>query len=83
MKQGVLLILLIGLSFNKCLAQKVDNLASFRDIKSAQYFRIHYDNDLFAATDENYTQGWSLELVAPFLRRNPENIMERKSKVGT
>ncbi|GAB5417524.1 MAG: hypothetical protein Crog4KO_07960 [Crocinitomicaceae bacterium] len=73
MGEIVLLILLTGLSFNKCLAQKVDNLASFRDIKSARYFRVYYDNDLFAGTDENYTQGYSFELVAPSLGRNPFN----------
>jgi hypothetical protein len=55
------------------LAQKIDNLASFRDINSDSYFRYNYDNDYFSGTDENYTQGYSLELVAPFLRKNPLN----------
>lgn len=73
MRQVVLLILLTSLSFNKCLAQKVDNLASFRDIKSVRYFRMYYENDLVAATDENYTQGSSFEFVAPMFRRNPLN----------
>ncbi len=54
-------------------AQKIDNLASFRDIKSDNYFRFNYDNDYFAATDRNYTQGYSFELVAPFFSKNPVN----------
>jgi hypothetical protein len=54
-------------------AQKIDNLASFRDIKKENYFRFNYDNDYFASTDRNYTQGYSFELVAPYLNRNPVN----------
>ena len=57
------------------LAQKIDNLASFRDIKSDSYFRYHYDNDYFSGTDENYTQGYSLEIIAPFLKKNPINFL--------
>lgn len=57
------------------LAQKIDNLASFRDIKSDSYFRYHYDNDYFSGTDENYTQGYSLEIIALFLKKNPINFL--------
>ncbi|WP_300441865.1 lipid A deacylase LpxR family protein [Christiangramia sp.] len=56
-------------------AQKIDNLVSFRDIKSDSYFRFNYDNDYFSGTDENYTQGYSLELVIPFLEKNPANYL--------
>ncbi len=55
------------------IAQKIDNLASYRDIKSNSYFRFNYDNDFFAATDENYTQGYSFELVLPYFKTNPFN----------
>jgi len=54
-------------------AQKIDNTASFRDIKSDKYFRINYDNDFFTATDLYYTQGYQLELITPWLRKNPVN----------
>lgn len=54
-------------------AQKIDNMASYREIKGDRYFRVNYDNDYFATTDENYTQGYSFELVAPFLLKNPIN----------
>ena len=57
------------------LAQKIDNMVSFKDIKSSNYFRFHYDNDYFAATDENYTQGYSFELVSPYFKTNPFNHM--------
>ncbi len=56
-------------------AQKMDHLASFRDIKSDFYFRFNYDNDYFAATDKDYTQGYNLELVAPVLENNPLNFL--------
>jgi hypothetical protein len=62
MRKIVVLILLASLSFGSCLAQKIDNLASFRDIEGANYFRFHYDNDIFFATDADYTQGVGLNL---------------------
>ncbi len=55
------------------MAQKVDHLVSFRDIKSDRYFRFNYDNDFFAATDEYYTQGYVIEFVSPGLKKNPIN----------
>jgi len=61
-------------------AQKIDNLVSFRDIKSDSYFRFNYDNDYFSGTDENYTQGYSLELVTPILEKNPANYLLLTSK---
>ena len=55
------------------MAQKIDNMASFRDIKSTNYFRFHYDNDYFTSTDKEYTQGYNFELVSPRLAKNPVN----------
>ncbi|WP_370511498.1 lipid A deacylase LpxR family protein [Flavobacterium sp. GT3R68] len=54
-------------------AQKNDNTASFRDLKAHRYVRFNYDNDYFASRDQDYTQGYNLELVSPGLRRNPMN----------
>jgi lipid A 3-O-deacylase len=56
-----------------CMAQKIDNAASFRDIKSDRYIRFHYDNDFFISDDEDYSQGCNLELVTPWLKKNPIN----------
>ena len=65
---------LITLAFLQVVeGQKLDHLSSFRDIKRDHYFRFNYDNDFFAATDKNYTQGYNLELVAPFFKSNPVN----------
>ena len=55
------------------MGQKIDNMASFRDIKSTNYFRFHYDNDYFTGTDKEYTQGYNFELVSPQLIKNPAN----------
>ena len=55
------------------IAQKIDNMASFEDIKSTNYFRFHYDNDYFTSTDRNYTQGYNFELTSPTLAKNPIN----------
>ena len=59
--------LISGLGF----AQRIDNTASFRQMGQPTYVRFHYDNDLFAATDYYYTQGYSVEIVNPVLRKNP------------
>ena len=63
-------LLLIWLFFPGILsAQKIDHLVSFRDINSDSYFRFNYDNDFFAATDKDYTQGYNFELVAPIFKK--------------
>ena len=71
------IILSISLSTNcsNVNAQKVDNLASFRGMSADSYLRIHYDNDYFTTTDENYTQGIQLELLHPLFYANPVNAL--------
>ena len=61
-------------------AQKIDNMASFRNIQDDRYFRFNYDNDYFASTDRNYTQGYSFELAMPSLKSNPVNYLFYKPK---
>jgi hypothetical protein len=64
-------------------AQKIDHNISFRNIQSDSYFRFNYENDYFAATDENYTQGYNFELVLPAFENNPLNhlfIIPKQSK---
>lgn len=56
-------------------SQKIDNNVSFRDIQSDSYFRFNYENDYFAATDENYSQGYNFELVLPVFKKNPINYL--------
>ena len=67
--------LLFGLSYcclsAFCKAQNIDNTASFRSNHDRTYFRFHYDNDYFTATDQYYTQGYQFELVQPWLQKNP------------
>lgn len=69
------LILLLLVFPSLGFGQKIDNLASFRNMESDIYFRFNYDNDYFAATDKNYTQGYSLEFVAPVFKKNPVNYL--------
>ena len=52
-------------------SQKIDNLAAFRNSGKSSYFRFHYDNDYFTATDKYYTQGYQFEFVNSSLRKNP------------
>lgn len=75
--QKSLLILLLPTIM---LAQKIDNMASFEDIKSVNYFRFHYDNDYFTSTDKEYTQGYNFELTSPRLEKNPVNYLFIKPK---
>lgn len=67
-------LLLLSLFFTTFMfGQKIDNMASFEDIKSTNYFRFHYDNDYFTSTDKEYTQGYNFELTSPRLSKNPIN----------
>jgi lipid A 3-O-deacylase len=52
-------------------AQAMDNSLSFRNIPGDKYFRINYENDFFAASDRDYTQGILIEKVHPALSRFP------------
>ncbi|WP_291960698.1 lipid A deacylase LpxR family protein [Maribacter sp.] len=77
MKYFILLLLLLP---TVLLSQKIDHLASFRDMGSERYFRFNYDNDFFAASDKNYTQGYSFEYADPSLSKNPVNNIIFKIK---
>lgn len=61
-------------------AQRIDNTASFREIKSNHYFRYYFDNDFFANNDYYYTQGQGFELASPKLLKNPINYLFIKLK---
>jgi lipid A 3-O-deacylase len=67
---GSIALLLFSIPFN-LMGQKIDNMASFRDIKDTKYIRLNYENDFFTSSDQDYTQGYNLELVAPWLKKNP------------
>ena len=77
LKSTALLLLLIP---NFFWSQKIDNMVSFRDVKSENYFRFHYDNDYFTSTDKDYTQGYNFELTSPKLVKNPLNYLFNKPK---
>jgi lipid A 3-O-deacylase len=62
------------------IGQKIDHLVSYRDMASDHYFRFNYDNDYFAASDRDYTQGYNLELVTRFFKKNPVNFLFYKPK---
>ncbi len=68
------------LFINSAYGQKIDNLVSYRDLDSDRYFRFNYDNDYFASSDKNYTQGYSLEFISPFFIKNPVNSILIKPK---
>lgn len=80
-KNGLYLLLLLGLPCFLA-AQKIDNSASFRDLKANRYVRFNYDNDYFSSRDQDYTQGYNLELVSPGLKRNPINMLLLRPKIG-
>ncbi|APQ16373.1 lipid A deacylase LpxR family protein [Maribacter hydrothermalis] len=79
MKNYILILILLP---TVLLCQKIDNLASYRDMGSAYYFRFNYDNDFFAASDKNYTQGYSFEYANNGLKKNPVNHIFFKPKAN-
>ncbi|CAM4056013.1 lipid A deacylase LpxR family protein [Flavobacterium antarcticum] len=73
MKHFQLFATLLFLVSLQLFAQKIDNFSSYHKINDSSYFRFHYDNDYFTSTDENYTQGYSFEIVLQDLKKNPLN----------
>lgn len=69
----ILLILSLLTTFSQVSAQKINHTSAFRDTEGDHYFRFNYDNDYFSSSDENYTQGYNIEFVAPALIKNPIN----------
>jgi lipid A 3-O-deacylase len=51
------------------LSQAMDNTVVYRNIQGDKYFRINYENDFFAASDRDYTQGILIEKVHPDIGR--------------
>lgn len=79
MIKAIVILLLLP---NMLLAQKIDQLASFRNIDNDNYFRVHFDNDYFAKTDENYTLGYNFELVSNYFKTNPANHLFIRPKTS-
>lgn len=79
MRNAIVIILLLP---NILLAQKIDQLASFRNIDDDNYFRLHFDNDYFAKSDENYTLGYNFELVSNYFKTNPANHLFIRPKTS-
>lgn len=73
-------IVLLSVLPNCLFGQKIGHMGSFRDINSATYFRLNYENDYFSSSDKNYTQGYNFELVLPSLKKNPVNFLFFKHK---
>ena len=69
--KSLYLFVFLSLTPITLIGQKIDNMASFRDIKNDHYFRFNYDNDYFTKTDNYYTQGINIEYVHPVLQKFP------------
>ncbi|GAB2814070.1 hypothetical protein GCM10027043_12550 [Ferruginibacter profundus] len=52
-------------------AQLIDNSSTFRTINHNSYFRFHYDNDFFTKSDEYYSQGITLDMIHPAIKKFP------------
>jgi len=67
----LLLLIMLHTAPGSTYAQAIDNTLSFKNINSDRYVRYNYENDVFSLTDQYYTQGMNLELVAPWIRQFP------------
>ena len=67
----IFLLVWVIVSFGACslFGQAIDNTNSLHDQSDQKYFRFHYDNDFFTATDYYYSQGINFELSDPLLRK--------------
>lgn len=75
MKHSLSLIAVLFLLPIYTFAQKIDAFSSYHKISDTSYFRFHYDNDYFTSSDQNYTQGYSFEIVLDALKKNPINAL--------
>ena len=76
----VLYFLLIVVSTFSAAAQRISNTTLYHNITSQHYFRFHYENDYFSATDIYYTQGINLEYVHPAIRYSPTSKLLIRSR---
>ena len=86
MKLTFSLLLFLSIPVLVC-AQKTEHGLTFRDMSDTNYVRFHYDNDYFVTQDQNYTQGFNFERVAPFFKDSPMNHLfpnpkEKATKYG-
>uniref|UniRef100_UPI00404B9BC1 lipid A deacylase LpxR family protein n=1 Tax=Fulvivirga sp. TaxID=1931237 RepID=UPI00404B9BC1 len=75
-----LFVLLILFSLCQSKAQKINHTSALKDFDCDRYFRFSYDNDYFSSSDENYTQGYNIEFVAPVFAKNPINYLLFKNQ---
>ena len=83
MKNLLIIAIVLFMMPFQSIAQKVDVFSSFHKINNSSYFRFHYDNDYFTSSDQNYTQGYSFEVVLEALRKNPLNYLLLNDANGT
>lgn len=78
------LLTILGLSAFSftAFAQAIDNTLSYKNINRQSYVRLNYENDVFSATDQYYTQGIHLELVAPWVKKFPVSRILVRSIAG-
>lgn len=62
----IFLLLLYGLP---SISQRTDASSTFKLIHSDHYLRIQFENDFLASKDYYYTQGLSIELIAPAIKK--------------
>ncbi len=71
MKTGIFLAAVVTLAINTLTAQEIDNTASYKNINADRYLQLNLNNDVLNQTDQQYTEGASLELVAPWIKDFP------------
>ncbi|MFT5582198.1 MAG: lipid A 3-O-deacylase [Psychromonas sp.] len=54
-------------------SQRMDNRLLLRETGKNNQWKVHYDNDLFAGQDQNYSQGFRFDYSNVFFSKNPLN----------
>src|SRR4051812_22923981 len=73
MRDNYLLVLfvIIVIPFARLGAQEIDNTAPYRNINSDSYIRLVGDDDYLKGTDDQYTEGVSVEICMPWIKKFP------------
>ena len=73
--QAVLVSVFIFFNATLAGAQRIYTHTTFRSLPDQSYTRFHYDNDFFTKYDQYYSQGITLEVSHPVLKKNPINYL--------
>lgn len=70
LRKNVAILAAALLLTGRAIGQEADHTSTYHNITSEGYIRLQVDNDYFTGSDEQYTEGLTLEVAAPWLKND-------------